>query len=77
MAVRGGESGLRITVVDRDGLAAQAGLKTGDVLLSVNGTAVRTAEDVDHVLQNDLNKPSVVIEIGRGRFSYTLTLPLD
>jgi serine protease Do len=77
MAVRAGESGLRITVVDRDGLASQAGLKTGDVLLAVNGTAVRTIEDVDHVLQRDLNKPSVLIEIGRGRFSYSLTLPLD
>jgi serine protease Do len=77
MAVRAGESGLRITVVDRDGLAAQAGLKTGDVLLAVNGTAVRTIEDVDQIMQRDLNKPSVVIEIGRGRFSYTLTLPLD
>ena len=77
MAIRAGESGLRITVVDRDGLAAQAGLKTGDSLLAVNGTAVRSIEDVDHVLQRDLNKPSVLIEIGRGRFSYSLTLPLD
>ena len=72
MAIRAGESGLRITVVDRDGLASQAGLKTGDSLLAVNGTAVRSIEDVDHVLQRDLNKPSVLIEIGRGRFSYTL-----
>jgi hypothetical protein len=32
---------------------------------------------VDRVLQRDLNKPSVLIEIGRGRFSYSLTLPLD
>ena len=77
MAIRAGESGLRITVVDRDGLAAQAGLKTGDVLVAVNGTAVRTVEEVDHVLQRDLNKPSVLIEIGRGRFTYSLTLPLD
>jgi S1-C subfamily serine protease len=77
MSIRAGESGLRITVVDRDGLAAQAGLKTGDSLLAVNGTAVRSVEDVDHVLQRDLNKPSVLIEIGRGRFSYSLTLPLD
>jgi serine protease Do len=77
MSVRESEQGLRITVVDRDGLAAQAGLKTGDVLLSVNGTSVRTMDDVDHVLQRDLNKSSVLIEIGRGRFSYSLTLPLD
>ena len=41
ITVRPGNRGLRITVVDRDGLAAQAGLKTGDALLAFNGTAVR------------------------------------
>ena len=77
MSVREGDQGLRITVVDRDGLASQAGLKTGDALLAVNGTAVRSMDDVDRILQRDLNKASLLIEIGRGRFSYTLTLPLD
>ncbi len=77
MAVREGDGGLRISVVDRDGLAAQAGLKSGDALLALNGTAVRTLDDVDHVLQRDLNKASVLVEIGRGRFSYSLTLPLE
>jgi serine protease Do len=77
MAVRQGEGGLRISIIDRDGLAAQAGLKTGDALLALNGSPVRTPEDVDHILQRDLNKSSVLVEIGRGRFSYSLTLPLD
>jgi serine protease Do len=77
MAVRQGEAGLRISIVDRDGLAAQAGLKSGDALLALNGSPVRTPEDVDHILQRDLNKSSVLVEIGRGRFSYSLTLPLD
>ena len=75
--MRPANEGLRITVVDRDGLAAQAGLKTGDVLLAVNGTPVRNVDDVDHVLQRDLNKRSLLMEIGRGRFSYSLTFPLD
>ena len=77
LAVRETEEGLRITVLERDGLAAQAGLKTGDALYTINGTRVRSLEDVDHVLQSDLNKPSVLMEIGRGRFTYSLTLPLD
>jgi len=77
MAIRGGEDGLRISLTDRDGLAAQAGLKTGDLLLALNSSAVKTTDDVDHVLQRDWNKSSILIEIGRGRFSYSLTLPLD
>lgn len=76
MAVRGGEE-LRISITDRNGLAAQAGLKSGDILLAVNGTRVRTLEEVNRVMQRDFNKNSVLIEIGRGRFSYTLTLPLE
>jgi serine protease Do len=77
MSVRGGSDGLRISITDRDGLAAQAGLKTGDALLGLNGTAVKKMDDVDHVLQRDWNKNSVLIEIGRGRFTYSLTLPLE
>lgn len=77
MSVRPSSEGLRITVVDRDRLAAQAGLKTGDILLSVNGAPSRTIDDVDRVLQRDFNKNSLLMEIGRGRFSYTLTFPLD
>ena len=75
--MRSGGDELRITIIDRNGIAAQAGLKSGDLLLSLNGTQVRTSEDVDRIFQRDLNKNSVLIEIGRGRFSYSLTLPLD
>jgi serine protease Do len=77
MAVRPTAEGLKISIVDREGLAAQAGLKTGDVLIALNGTQVKNAEDVDHVLQRDFNKNTLLAEIGRGRFSYTLTFPLD
>ena len=77
MSVRPSAEGLRISFVDRDSLAAQAGLKSGDTLLSIDGTAVKTPVDVDHVLQRDFNKTSLLMEIGRGRFSYSLTFPLD
>ncbi len=69
--------GYRIASVDRDSLAAQAGLRSGDVLLSLNGTAVRGPDDVDRVLQRDFNKNSLLMEVARGRFSYSLTFPLD
>jgi serine protease Do len=77
MGLRSGGDELRITIIDRNGVAAQAGLKSGDLLLSLNGAQVRTVEDVDRIFQRDLNKNSVLIEIGRGRFSYSLTLPLE
>jgi len=77
MGLRSGGDEMRITIIDRNGVAAQAGLKTGDLLLSLNGTQIRTTEDVDRVFQRDINKDSVAIEIGRGRFSYSLTLPLN
>ena len=77
IAARKSSDGYRIVSVDRDSLAAQAGLRSGDSLLSINGTAVRGPEDVDHVLQRDFNKTSLLMEVGRGRFSYSLTFPLE
>jgi len=68
---------LRIAIADRDSVSAQAGLKSGDTLIGLNGSRVRTSEDVDHILQRDFNKNTVLIEIGRGRFSYSVSLPLD
>jgi C-terminal processing protease CtpA/Prc len=77
IAARKSSDGYRIVSVDRDSLAAQAGLRSGDYLLGVNGTAVRGPEDLDHVLQRDFNKTSLLMEVGRGRYSYSLTFPLE
>ena len=41
-----GSEGLVVTQVDPDGLAAEHGLKTGDVILDVGGNKVATAQDV-------------------------------
>ena len=77
LSLRRSSDGYRISAVDRDSLAAQAGLKPGDVLLSINGTPVNGPEDVDHALQRDFNKSSLLMQVARGRFSYSLTFPLD
>src|SRR5262249_47507720 len=77
LGVRSTPDGLRVSLADRDSVSAQAGLKSGDYLIGLNGTRVRTAEDLDHVMQRDFNKNNVLVEIGRGRFSYSVSLPLD
>jgi type II secretory pathway component PulC len=77
MTVRQTRKGLQITVSDRSGLAARAGLETGDTLLALNNTRVADTEDVDRVLQRDYNRSTLWMAVGRGRFEYTLTFPLD
>ena len=77
MTVRQGRSALIITVTERAGAAANAGLEMGDTLLALNNTAVKTTADVDHVLQRDYNRSTLWMEVGRGRFAYTLSFPLD
>ncbi|HXM76504.1 MAG TPA: PDZ domain-containing protein, partial [Thermoanaerobaculia bacterium] len=68
---------LRITVVDPRGPAARAGLETGDVLTGLNGSEVRDPEDVNRIIARDHNRTTLVMEVTRGRFAYTLTFPLD
>ena len=77
MSVRQGRGGLVITVTERGGAAANAGLETGDILLALNNTQVKTTEDVDNVLKRDYNRSTLSMEVGRGRFAYNLSFPLD
>jgi serine protease Do len=77
MTVRAGSNGLRISVVDPRGAAARAGLENNDILLGLNGTEVRDAADVNRVFARDQNRTTLVMEVARGRFAYTLTFPLE
>lgn len=73
-AVRGG---VRMNVIDRSGPAARAGIESGDLLLALNGGRVASVNDVNHVLQRDHSRTTLWMEVGRGRYAYTLTFPLD
>ena len=77
MTVRAGGNGLRITIVDPRGAAARAGLENGDVLIALNGTEVRDADEVNRIFARDQNRTTLVMEVARGRFAYTLTFPLE
>jgi S1-C subfamily serine protease len=68
---------LRLGVVDRNGQAAERGIESGDLLLGLNGTRVTTVDDVNRIVQRDYNRTTLLMEVGRGRFAYTLTFPLD
>ena len=77
IAVSPVRGGLRINVVDQRGDAADRGIETGDLLLALNGTRVDSVDDVNRILQRDYNRTTLLMEVGRGRFAYTLTFPLD
>jgi serine protease Do len=77
MSVRPASRGLRISVVDARGAAAQAGLETGDTLLALNGAAVTDLEEVNKILARDQGRTTLVMIVGRGSWEYTLTFPLN
>ena len=77
LSVREVRDGLKISIVDGRGAAARAGLETGDNLLALNGNEVRDMEDVNKILARDQSRTTLVMVIGRGRWEYTLTFPLD
>jgi serine protease Do len=77
MSAREVRGGLRISIVDGHGAAARAGLETGDSLLALNGTEVRDADDINKILARDQSRTTLVMVVGRGRWEYTLTFPLD
>jgi serine protease Do len=77
MAVRPVRGGMRISIVDGRGAAAEAGLETGDLLIALNGTRVSDVEDVNKILARDQNRSTLVMAVGRGAWEYTLTFPLD
>ena len=77
MTVRQVRGGLQISITDRNGPAARAALESGDTLLALNNTRVADTEDVDRVLQRDYNRSTLWMAVGRGRYEYTVTFPLD
>jgi S1-C subfamily serine protease len=77
ITLRQGRGTLVLSVAERGSAAANAGLQTGDSLLALNNTPVKTSEDVDRVLKRDYNRSTLWMEVGRGSFAYNLSFPLD
>jgi len=56
-----GTQGLIVSDVDPSGIAAESGLREGDVIEKVNGTAVKTGEDLRSSLDRRDGKPSLLL----------------
>jgi hypothetical protein len=67
-------SPVKITVVHKGSPAEAAGIKVGDVLLAINGNAIRTTEDVIKQSANILEGTNVELTIQRKSAAQTLTV---
>jgi S1-C subfamily serine protease len=65
IAVRGGPQGPIVIAIDLDGPAARGGARIGDVVVSVNGTAVASPADLDRLAGGASSGP-VVLDVMRG-----------
>ena len=69
--------GALVTQVTHAGPADTAGIKPGDVIVAVNGTAVNTADGLQLLLQSFKMGQRVSVEIYRGSAEQTLYITLD
>lgn len=71
----GAEAGVLVEAVTNDSPAARAGLRAGDVITTVNGTAVRSRSDVVRALATQ--KGTVTLGIVRDKKPSTLSATLE
>jgi serine protease Do len=68
-----GSEGMVVTDIDRSGVAAEAGIQPGDVILEINKKTVKTNEDVKDALAAGGDRP-VLLLIGRKDQTIYLTI---
>jgi Do/DeqQ family serine protease len=73
MTLQADEAGAVVADLDPNGVAAESGLRQGDVITKVNGTAVKTPAEVKAALDRQDGKPSLIVIQREGR-SLFLTL---
>jgi len=71
-----GLSGVIITNVDPDGLAAENGIRPGDIIMSINQKKVRSAADFSRAMKDAQSKGSAALLIRRGNASIYFALRL-
>lgn len=75
---KGGQPyGFRVSNVDRSSLIYELGVRSGDVIRSVNGIPVRSPEDAFAAYQKLQNESSVDVELERRGSAVNLTVPLQ
>ncbi|HVT15912.1 MAG TPA: trypsin-like peptidase domain-containing protein [Thermoanaerobaculia bacterium] len=76
LEVGGGGGELAVLRVARGSVAAQKGLRAGDLVLGANGQRVSTTEELSREVLRGLERGGLLLAIERGRFVYNLDFPL-
>src|SRR4051794_28001261 len=65
-----------IDEIARNSRSESIGLARGDVIVGVNGTEVASVKDLNQALTQSAERSSVVLQVARGRYIYSLTFPM-
>ena len=76
MTLESGDKGVVVAGLDPNGVAAESGLREEDVIVKVDGKAVKTPADVTSALTRTDGKPSLVVAEREGR-TFFVTLRAD
>jgi serine protease Do len=69
-------AGVVINQVAGGSRSANIGLAPGDAIVGVNGNPIRSIDDLNKALMNSTDRSSIVLDVERGRFIYSLTFPM-
>jgi serine protease Do len=72
----GNSNGVVIDEVASGSRSAKIGLQQGDYIVGVNGTEVHSVDELNAALTNSSERSSIVLDVARGRFVYSLTFPM-
>ncbi len=74
---KGGQPyGFRVSNLSSDAMIYDLGIRSGDIIRSVNGIPIRTPEDAFAAYQQFQNESSLQVELERNGESTTVTVPL-
>jgi S1-C subfamily serine protease len=69
--------GVFVSEVEPGGTAATAGIRSGDLITSVNRKLISTVEEFEEALAESESAGSVLLRVRRGRWAQYLVLELD
>ena len=65
-----------IDEVSRNSRSENIGLARGDIIVGVNGVEIASVKDLNQALTQSAERSSVVLQVARGRYIYSLTFPM-
>ena len=68
--------GVVVEQVARGSRSANIGLEPGDAIVGVNGNQIQSVSDLNNALIGSTDRSSIVLDVERGRFIYSLTFPM-